>query len=382
MVIRNIGTENFKGEDIMFMALNHSGQRVTIEEAIQEEQYICPTCSSGLIQKRGSINIHHFAHKAGGDCDTWSEMTEWHLGWQNLFEEQYREITLGAHRADIKVDDYIIEFQHSPISEEELRERIDFYTGYGKLIFLFDLRYKDIYNYRNNRFMWKYPSRTIIPPNNKNYFVFFQVDDNTILFVKGNIDNWSEFEVYKVLTKAQFIGLFTKNNNLPILKGLYEQQVSIYAKEDDLRQQRKWWIMRIEGLEREIVNTQNRYNHSQQIGETNQKNYQKEIIHLNERIRKQHNHINELKQDIRDIKKGKIVEKIVQVEVPVIKEVEVEKKVYLNKKQVTEAVILELGRYISCAAYNRDREKCYPRKLFETRIVQMIDEAYSLSVSL
>lgn len=55
--------------------------------------------------------------------------------------------------------------------------------------------------------------------------------------------------------------------------------------------------------------------------------------------------------------------------------------VYLNKDKVVEAIILELGRYISCGTTNADREKAYPRKLFEERIVKVIDEAYGVKVS-
>ena len=50
--------------------------------------------------------------------------------------------------------------------------------------------------------------------------------------------------------------------------------------------------------------------------------------------------------------------------------------IYLNKDKVVEGVILELGRYISCGMTNADREKAYPRKLFEERIVKVINEAY------
>lgn len=51
----------------------------------------------------------------------------------------------------------------------------------------------------------------------------------------------------------------------------------------------------------------------------------------------------------------------------------------LNKKKVIEAVILELGRYISCATTNADREKAYPRMLFEKRIVEVINQSYGAS---
>jgi competence protein CoiA len=33
----------------------------------------CPMCASEMIPKCGEINAHHWAHKALGDCDTWSD---------------------------------------------------------------------------------------------------------------------------------------------------------------------------------------------------------------------------------------------------------------------------------------------------------------------
>lgn len=51
----------------------------------------------------------------------------------------------------------------------------------------------------------------------------------------------------------------------------------------------------------------------------------------------------------------------------------------LNKKKAIDAILLELGRYISCATTNADREKAYPRRLFEERIVKVIDNAYGAS---
>lgn len=52
--------------------------------------------------------------------------------------------------------------------------------------------------------------------------------------------------------------------------------------------------------------------------------------------------------------------------------------VYLNKEKVVEAILLELGRYMSCGQNHVQREKTYPRKLFEKRIVEVIDKAYSM----
>lgn len=55
--------------------------------------------------------------------------------------------------------------------------------------------------------------------------------------------------------------------------------------------------------------------------------------------------------------------------------------IHLNKEAVVNAVLLELGRYVSCGATYQERERAYPRQLFETRIIKMIDEAYGLKVS-
>lgn len=51
----------------------------------------------------------------------------------------------------------------------------------------------------------------------------------------------------------------------------------------------------------------------------------------------------------------------------------------LNKAKLKDAIILELGRYLSCGMTNADREKAYPRKLFEERIGKVIDHAYGAS---
>ena len=50
--------------------------------------------------------------------------------------------------------------------------------------------------------------------------------------------------------------------------------------------------------------------------------------------------------------------------------------IYLNKEAVVNAVLLELGRYVSCGATYQEREKAYPRLLFEKRIIEVVDKAY------
>jgi hypothetical protein len=62
-------------------------------------------------------------------------MTAWHLGWQERFPEHMREVTIGPHRADVKTSKCVIEFQHSPISVEDIQAREAFY---GNMVWVFD----------------------------------------------------------------------------------------------------------------------------------------------------------------------------------------------------------------------------------------------------
>lgn len=42
-------------------------------------------------------------------------------------------------------------------------------------------------------------------------------------------------------------------------------------------------------------------------------------------------------------------------------------------KAIKDAVILEVDRYISCASLNEEREKAYPRRLLEERLVEQVE---------
>ena len=52
----------------MFFANNALGQKIHIDDAETELPYFCPACRDAMIQKRGNINAHHFAHKTGKDA--------------------------------------------------------------------------------------------------------------------------------------------------------------------------------------------------------------------------------------------------------------------------------------------------------------------------
>ena len=113
----------------MFTALTKGKKRISIEEAIPGEEYVCPVCGNPVFVKAAeSKNVRtHFAHKRNSPClDNWKhDMSDWHYEWQKKFPLVNREVVVeneGAkHRADVLINDTVIEFQHSPINKRNWR---------------------------------------------------------------------------------------------------------------------------------------------------------------------------------------------------------------------------------------------------------------------
>ena len=129
----------------MIIALNDKNERIDIEKAVKGKKYFCPLCHNELIQKLGTIKAHHFAHRHA--CtETWSrDMSPWHFWWQRQFPAEACECVFEnegqSHRSDVylKEDNIILEFQHSPISISEFKERNKFYKSLNlKVIWVFD----------------------------------------------------------------------------------------------------------------------------------------------------------------------------------------------------------------------------------------------------
>jgi len=97
----------------------------------------CELCGGIAIPKCGRINVWHWAHKSLQDCDTWAEpITAWHADWQAHFPVDCCEIPIGRHRADVRSPSgLVIEFQHSALSVDEIREREN---HYGSMLWVFD----------------------------------------------------------------------------------------------------------------------------------------------------------------------------------------------------------------------------------------------------
>ena len=218
----------------MYTAMDiNKNQIVTIDEGLDtpSNQFICPICEGDVIIKNGSINVPHFAHRVYQNCDMFTEdMSDWHRSWQELFPKKTREMVIELktsweyfdecadeknfvpnfpssaitptptskstnplltlkHRADICLNGYVVEFQHSPLSREEFNARNWFYHECGyKVVWVFDMQEKYINYYDStgdiDKYKWLYANKTCYDfyasrsDLKKNYFLFFQLTDD------------------------------------------------------------------------------------------------------------------------------------------------------------------------------------------------------------
>lgn len=173
----------------MIFAYDENKKRINALFADKSKEYICPTCGCKVIPRQGNHNIYHFAHPQGSNCDLWNyDMSEWHRAWQSQFPEDMQEVVLSnsydKHRADVLLEDrkLVVEFQHSPLSDKEFRQRNDFYLSCGyDVVWLFDISDKRIEpTFTSHQYKWNWGSSTFCdfyPPKEKRVTVFFQFSD-------------------------------------------------------------------------------------------------------------------------------------------------------------------------------------------------------------
>ena len=175
----------------MFIAINSDGNRVDSCDANKNVTYFCPICCQEVQLKKGEVNTPHFAHLKCSCLDTWNyDMSQWHKKMQNYFPQKFREVIVKynnrKHRADILINNIVIEFQHSPISITEFNERNDFFKKAGyQLAWVFDLseQYENESLYckeqRNLDYLmhWKHPKRIFsdikLCDHDKNFALWF-----------------------------------------------------------------------------------------------------------------------------------------------------------------------------------------------------------------
>lgn len=124
-----------------------------LSEPFKSGKGTCPTCKTAVLAKCGNVNIHHWAHINIKDCDNWKENEGlWHRSWKLRFPPHFREITYKNHRADVKLNNLAIEFQHSPISVSEVEARENHWKD---IFWVVDLRNKKGLVPQTNYLEWK-----------------------------------------------------------------------------------------------------------------------------------------------------------------------------------------------------------------------------------
>ena len=185
----------------MFVAYNKDKKKIHINNTNQNEKYYCLTCGEELCIKKGNIKVHHFSHKSKTNCDNWHyDMSEWHSSWQNQFPIENQEVIFEyngkKHRADVFINNTVIEFQHSPLNYEEFDDRNTFYTSLGyKVIWIFDAKesygngeFEEVYSTKNE-YYWK------------NQYKVFRglktIDNNIDIYLQEYNNIWKDLPKYK-----------------------------------------------------------------------------------------------------------------------------------------------------------------------------------------
>jgi hypothetical protein len=116
------------------------------------QRAFCRLCGGELIGKCGEINIWHWQHFRGGECDAWKEgETEWHLNWKANFPDNWQEVIIEKsgekHIADVRTENgIVIEFQNSSINASTIQTREGFY---GRMIWVVNAK-----SFKSNFHIW------------------------------------------------------------------------------------------------------------------------------------------------------------------------------------------------------------------------------------
>lgn len=219
----------------MFIAVDTYGKRIDASEARREIQYYCPACGKPVILKSGIQNADHFAHIANECVDAWNyDMSEWHIKMQRFFPADAREVVIKhkgiIHRADVLIENTVIEMQHSPISAEEFNNRNEFFTSLGyRVTWIFDVRdrkYNDQIQYLDEdtctKFKWSHPMRIFevldkrFTDYDKSFAVYLDLYDEEyedvapeiyrIVWTKGNDDDAVDLSRFAICEEGIVLG--------------------------------------------------------------------------------------------------------------------------------------------------------------------------------
>ena len=191
---------------------NVNGER---REASPNAKGECPLCGSEVISKCGNIKIHHWAHVSGSECELGKEPeSKEHRVFKEQFPEWCREVVHGSRRADVLVGRFVVEYQKSNISFEDMLERTEDWNTLGYKVFWI-LDYEKIAlkferkNYENVSYHWKWMRKTIKKVFNENL--------NASFYIKG-LEDGKLFKIEKFYRKSLSGKLINEKSFVKALK--------------------------------------------------------------------------------------------------------------------------------------------------------------------
>ena len=191
------------------------------KEVLNKKKMIVCTNRHELIKVEPLINKSHFRHKLLDDVKN-SPMTEWHAEWQGNFLNiekffEFKKNGIKNRKADVAIHDLVIEFQHSPISLKEVKNRqIDYCKCYDKkLIWVIDCNDTiEVNELMNGNFMIKFISNYWKYENFKCHkYVYLNVD-NRLFQIDPNEVQSHMIDVNECILKDAFIENIKNNNHV------------------------------------------------------------------------------------------------------------------------------------------------------------------------
>ncbi len=146
----------------MFSAYDNQNNKISINDAVAGEFYICPTCKKRLYVKAGGRKKPHFCHYRNESCiDYWKyDESDWSNKWKSSFSNEEVEIIHHEHHIDIEVKNNLgIMFSSSSMHWETFIEKTDYMLrNINNAMWLFnltDLYKKGTIEPKRNCIIWR-----------------------------------------------------------------------------------------------------------------------------------------------------------------------------------------------------------------------------------
>ncbi len=107
-------------------------------KATKDREGFCPITHVKLVACVGKIIAPYWRYPKGFDRGESAPETQWHIDSKLQFPEEFIEVVVDNHRADIQTPHHIVEVQHSSINYKDMLKREEAYGP--EMIWLFDMR--------------------------------------------------------------------------------------------------------------------------------------------------------------------------------------------------------------------------------------------------